>query len=95
VVNRPTTEYILSLLASIVSVNGPPWLHFLPVKLLNFDFITYLDPDPAHKIVYINANQNPQPCKKIKSKKEDAKTGSSVSLIFHEAKLSVPETNIP
>jgi hypothetical protein len=35
--------------ASIVSVNGTPWLHFWPV-ILSFDFTTYLDPDPAPKI---------------------------------------------
>jgi hypothetical protein len=36
---------ILSLHASIVSVHGPLWLHFEPVKLQNFDFNA--DPDPA------------------------------------------------
>ncbi len=30
--------------ASIVSVFGPPWLHFEPLKLLNVDFNA--DPDP-------------------------------------------------
>jgi hypothetical protein len=36
---------ILSLYASVVSVHGPLWLHFEPLKLQNFDFSA--DPDPA------------------------------------------------
>ncbi len=36
---------ISSLSASIVSVHGPLWLHFEPLKLQNFDFNA--DPEPA------------------------------------------------
>ncbi len=35
---------ILSLHTSIVSVHGPPWLHFMPRRILNFVFDA--DPDP-------------------------------------------------
>jgi hypothetical protein len=44
-VHRPTMGSILSLYASFVSVSNSPWLHFEPLKLLNFDF--YADPNPA------------------------------------------------
>jgi hypothetical protein len=42
---RPFTASFLSLNASIVSVHGPPRLHFETLKLLNFD--NNADPDPA------------------------------------------------
>jgi hypothetical protein len=42
----------LSLHASILSVHGPAWLQFEPLKVLNVDFNT--DPDPAfHSIAYL------------------------------------------
>ncbi len=34
--------------AFIVSIHGPPWLNFKPLKLLTFDFSA--DPDPAFRI---------------------------------------------
>ena len=33
---RPLVYRPLSLQAAIVSVHGPPWLHFEPLQLLNF-----------------------------------------------------------
>jgi hypothetical protein len=36
----------LGLQDSIVSVHGSPRLHFEPLKLLNFDFNAYPDPQP-------------------------------------------------
>jgi hypothetical protein len=33
----------LSLHTSIVSVHGPPWLHFVPRQLLNFDLLQTLE----------------------------------------------------
>jgi hypothetical protein len=44
---------ILSLHASIVSVNGPPYLHFEPLKLLNFDFNADLDPHQLFPLMWI------------------------------------------
>ncbi len=86
----------MSLHAYILSVNGPPWPHFWPVKLLNFDFPTYLDPDPAHKIVCgINANQNPQPCKKTKGKKRRCQNGFFCFSEFPGNKTFRARTNIP
>ncbi len=38
---------ILTLNASIVCAHNPPWLHFEPVKLLNFDADSNPDRDPA------------------------------------------------
>ncbi len=38
-------DSILSLHASIVTVHGPTWLHFEPIKLLNFDFNAQPDTD--------------------------------------------------
>jgi hypothetical protein len=38
---------ILSLHASNVIVHGPPWFHFEPPQLLDFDFDAGPDPDPA------------------------------------------------
>jgi hypothetical protein len=49
---------ILSLHASIVSVHGPPWLHFEPIKLLNFYFNAELDPVLTF---HSNADPDPQP----------------------------------
>ncbi len=59
---------ILSLQPSIVRAISPPcpWLHFEPLKLLNFDFNADLDPtfpwyadlEPDSKI---NADPDPQP----------------------------------
>ncbi len=53
---------ILNLHASIVSVHGPPWIHFEPLQLLNFDFDP--DPDPASQ----NTDPDPQPCNNIHTK---------------------------
>jgi hypothetical protein len=39
-------DFILSVLASNVSVHCPQWLHFESQKLLNFDF--HAEPDPDH-----------------------------------------------
>ncbi len=36
---RPSRTPILSLQTTIVSVHGPPWLHFEPLKLLKFLFL--------------------------------------------------------
>jgi hypothetical protein len=49
---------ILSLRASIVSVYGPPWLHFEPIKLLHFYFNAELDPVLTF---HSNAVPDPQP----------------------------------
>ncbi len=46
--------FILRLNASIMSVNGPPRLHFEPLYLLNFDFNA--DPDPV-----FHSNEDPNP----------------------------------
>jgi hypothetical protein len=59
---------ILSL-SLIVSVHVPPWLHFEPLKLLNFYFNADLDSDPDptfHSNVDLasqnKADPDPQPC---------------------------------
>jgi hypothetical protein len=52
--NRILKGYILSEHAYIVSVHGPPRIHFEPLKLLNFDFIADSDL-PFH------SNANPDP----------------------------------
>ncbi len=41
-----TDRPFLSLHASILSIHGLSWLHFEPLKLLNFDFNAGPDPDP-------------------------------------------------
>jgi hypothetical protein len=62
---------ILSLQASIVSVQGPQWLWFEPLKLLNFDFneVTdldfYFNADPETDAAFKNnANLDLPPWKK-------------------------------
>jgi hypothetical protein len=52
-------DSILRLQTSIVRVNGPPRLHFEPLKLLNFDFNANADPDPA-----LHSNADPDPASK-------------------------------
>ncbi len=62
-VNRfSTAPSILSIHANIVSVQGPPWLVFEPLQLLNFDwsgsgssFSLCCVPDPASKYNAISA----------------------------------------
>ncbi len=51
---RPFQGCILILHTSILSVYGPPRLHFKSLKLLNFDFDA--DPDPA-----FHSSADPQP----------------------------------
>ncbi len=51
---------ILSLHTPIVSVHGPPWLHFepIPVQHLNFNFPKYADPDPhpCRKLMFLSSD---------------------------------------
>jgi hypothetical protein len=56
-VYRPSKGFILSLQASVLSVHGPPWLYFEPLKLLIFEF--YVDQDPA-----FHSNADPDPASK-------------------------------
>jgi hypothetical protein len=50
---------ILSLQASLVSVHGPPRLHFEPIKFQKFDLNADPDSDPA-----IRSNADPDPAVK-------------------------------
>jgi hypothetical protein len=63
---------MLSLHGSIVSVYGPPWLHFEPLKLLNFDLMlipirfqhftpTIADPEPIRGRVILFTDLDPVP----------------------------------
>ncbi len=59
---------ILILDVSNGSVNGSPWLHFEPLKLMRFDFNADPDPDPAlhsnadsAEASQNNADPDPQP----------------------------------
>ncbi len=51
-------DSILSRLASIVSVRGPPWIHFEPLQLLKFCFDADADPTPSFDF---NADPDPDP----------------------------------
>jgi hypothetical protein len=53
-VYRPSRGSILSLHPAIVSVHGPPRLHFEPLKLLNFD----LNADPDLDLAF-HSNADP------------------------------------
>jgi hypothetical protein len=55
-VYRPSRAPWMSLYAPIVSVHGPPRLHFEPQQLLNFDFNAESDPD-----FHSNADVDPDP----------------------------------
>jgi hypothetical protein len=63
---EPPEGSVVTLHASIVSVHGPPRLHFEPLKRLNFDFDadpdpdfhSNVEPDPASQN---NADQDPKP----------------------------------
>ncbi len=54
---------ILSLHTFIVSVNGPPWLHFESLKLLNFDSKMQIRIQlPEAMRIHVDKDPDPQAC---------------------------------